>query len=89
MASWSPLFERQRLRVSQTQRHRHGYIEHGAHVFCPVEDPTGAYAKRRAQGVNAVLASFGARCDVVGVGFADAGNQSMMIRYLQRHPDPI
>jgi hypothetical protein len=29
-----------------------GLITHGAHVFCPVEDPTGAYAKRRAQGVN-------------------------------------
>jgi simple sugar transport system substrate-binding protein len=65
----------------------HGYIKRGAHVFCPVEDPTGAYAKRRAQGVDSVLASFGARCDVVGVGFADAANQSIMIRYLQRHPE--
>jgi simple sugar transport system substrate-binding protein len=66
---------------------KHGYIKHGAHVFCPVEDATGAYAKRRAQGVNSVLASFGARCDVLGVGYADAANQSIMIHYLQRHPD--
>jgi simple sugar transport system substrate-binding protein len=65
----------------------HGYIKHGAQVFCPVEDPTGAYSQRRAQGVNSVLASYGARCDVVRVGYTDAGNQSIMVRYLQRHSD--
>jgi simple sugar transport system substrate-binding protein len=63
-----------------------GYIKHGAHVFCPVEDATGSYAKLRARGVDSVLASFGARCDVVGVGYADAENQSSMLHYLQRHP---
>ena len=66
---------------------KHGDIKRGAHVFCPVEDATGSYAKLRAQGVNSVLSSYGTRCDVVGVGFADAGNQSIMTRYLQRHPN--
>jgi simple sugar transport system substrate-binding protein len=65
----------------------HGDIKHGAHVFCPVEDPTAAYAQRRAQGVNSVLLAHGARCDVVGVGFADAESQSIMTRYLRRHPE--
>jgi simple sugar transport system substrate-binding protein len=37
--------------------------------------------------VNLVLAWFGVSCDVLGVGFADAGNQSTMIRYLRRRPD--
>jgi simple sugar transport system substrate-binding protein len=65
----------------------HGYVKRGAHVFCPVEEPKGAYSKWRAHGVDSVLASFGARCDVVGVGFDDAPNQSIMTSYLQRHPD--
>jgi simple sugar transport system substrate-binding protein len=65
----------------------HGYIQRGAHVFCPVEDATATYSKLRAQGVNSVLASFGVRCSVLGVGYADNGEQSMMIGYLQRHPD--
>jgi simple sugar transport system substrate-binding protein len=65
---------------------KHGAIKQGAQVFCPVEDATGAYAKRRAQGVDSVLASSGARCDVVGVGYGDGENQSVMTRYLQRHP---
>jgi hypothetical protein len=30
----------------------HGYVKHGAHVLCPVEDPKGAYSERRAQGVD-------------------------------------
>jgi simple sugar transport system substrate-binding protein len=64
----------------------HGYIKRGAHVFCPVEDPTAAYAKWRAKGVNSVLASFGARCNVMGVGFA-VMNNTRIIDYLQRHPD--
>jgi simple sugar transport system substrate-binding protein len=64
----------------------HGYIRRGSHVFCPVEDPKGAYSKWRAKGVNSILESYGARCDLVRVGFDDAPNQSTMIDYLQRHP---
>jgi ABC-type sugar transport system substrate-binding protein len=64
----------------------HRLIKHGARVVCPVEDPTSAYAKQRAQGIDSVLASYGARCDVLGVGFADDQNRSTMMRYLQRHP---
>jgi ABC-type sugar transport system substrate-binding protein len=65
---------------------RRGKIKRGAHVFCPVELPHAAYAKRRAQGVDSVLSSYGARCDVVGVGFPDAEEQAKMLRYLRRHP---
>jgi simple sugar transport system substrate-binding protein len=65
----------------------HGHIKQGAHVFCPVENPIGAATAHRVRGVNSVLASFDARCDVVRVGFDDAGVQSSMIHYLGRHPD--
>lgn len=65
----------------------HGHIKQGAHVFCPVENPIGASTAHRVQGVNSVLASFDARCDVVRVGFDDGGVQSNMIHYLGRHPD--
>jgi ABC-type sugar transport system substrate-binding protein len=59
---------------------QHGYIKQGAQVVCPVEDPAGAYATERAKGVNSVLASFGAHCDVVGVGFSIT-NESTMLDY--------
>lgn len=65
----------------------HGDIKHGERVFCPVEIPTDTYAKLRAQGVNSVLSAYGTRCDVVNVGFGDAAEQSLMLRYLRRHPD--
>jgi simple sugar transport system substrate-binding protein len=65
----------------------HGRIRRGAHVFCPVEDSSATYARERAKGVNLVLAAFGARCDVVSVGDADATNRARMIDYLQRHRD--
>jgi simple sugar transport system substrate-binding protein len=64
---------------------RHGYIKQGANVFCPVEDPTAAYAGQRAQGVNPVLASVGAHCDVLGVSDSDATARSRMVDYLLGH----
>jgi simple sugar transport system substrate-binding protein len=64
---------------------QHGYVKSGAHVFCPVEDPTATYAPARAQGVNQALAAVGAKCDIVAVGNADAKAQSTMTEYLLGH----
>lgn len=64
---------------------QHGYVKSGAHVFCPVEDPTATYAPARAQGVNQALAAVGAKCDIVAVGNADAKAISTMTEYLLGH----
>lgn len=64
---------------------QHGYVKSGAHVFCPVEDPTATYAAGRAQGVNQALAAVGAKCDIVGVGDADSAAISTMTQYLLGH----
>ena len=64
---------------------QHGSVKSGAHVFCPVETPTAAYAAGRAQGVNQALAAVGAKCDVVGVGTTDCGAVSTMTEYLLGH----
>ena len=65
---------------------KHGDIKHQEQVFCPVELPRDAYAKRREKGVNSVLSAYGTRCSVVGVGFGDRHEQAIMTRFLRRHP---
>lgn len=60
-------------------------IQPGAHVFCPVEDPTAVYAQGRAQGANDALSQIGAKCDVVGVGFDLSKAQTTEEQYLLGH----
>jgi simple sugar transport system substrate-binding protein len=62
-----------------------GKVPHGAHVFCPVEDPTAVYASGRAAGANRALAAVGAKCDVVSTGFDLAQAQTTETQYLLGH----
>lgn len=62
-------------------------LKQGAHVFCPVEDPTAVYAAQRAVGVNQALAAIGAKCDVLATGDADADAKTKMVQYLIGHHD--
>lgn len=63
------------------------HLSSGAHVFCPVEDPTAVYATGRADGANQALASIGAKCDVVETGFDLAKAQTTETQYLLGHSD--
>lgn len=64
-----------------------GKIPHGAHVFCPVEDPTAVYAAGRASGADKALASVGAKCDVVSTGFDLSQAETTETQYLLGHRD--
>jgi simple sugar transport system substrate-binding protein len=62
-----------------------GLIKRGARVFCPVEDPTAAYAPSREKGVNQALAAVGAHCDLLATTDSDATTKTRMVQYLLGH----